>query len=167
MLFRSSFLADGRIACVFTRAAMDSLELLDPSRGELERIDLPYTSYQSPSLRSHGNRLVFAAASPTEPASVLTLDVVSGKHEVLRRSTALELDERYISIGEPVDFEGADGLTSHAFYYPPRNPDFEAPEGELPPALVMVHGGPTAHEANSLELQVQLFTSREIGRAHV
>ncbi len=28
-------------------------------------------------------------------------------------------------------------------YYAPVNPDFTAPEGELPPLIVNVHGGPT------------------------
>ena len=77
-LSRYAFLADGRIACVFTRAAIDGLELLDPQTGKLERIDLPYSSYSSPSIRSHGSRLVFPASSPTEPTAVIELDLDSG-----------------------------------------------------------------------------------------
>ena len=161
-LTRYAFLADGRIACVFTRAAVDSLELLDPKSGKLESVDLPHSSYYSPSLRSHGNRLVFAAASPMEPSAVVAFDVDSGKAEVIRRSTELELDERYISVAQPVDFEGADGLTSHGFYFPPTNPDYEGPPDELPPLVVSVHGGPTSHVSNALELDIQLFTSRGI-----
>jgi dipeptidyl aminopeptidase/acylaminoacyl peptidase len=161
-LTRYAFLADGRIACVFTRAAIDGLELLDPQTGELERVDLPYTSFYSPSLRSHGGRLVFAAAAPTRPSVVVSLDVGSGEHEVVRISTELELDERYVSIAEPIEFEGADGETSYGFYYAPKNPDYTAPPDELPPLVVAVHGGPTAHVSNALDLDVQLFTSRGI-----
>jgi dipeptidyl aminopeptidase/acylaminoacyl peptidase len=51
---------------------------------------------------------------------------------------------------------------SHGFYYAPTNPEYTAPEGELPPLVVFVHGGPTAHVTNALELQIQLFTSRGI-----
>ena len=77
-LSRYAFLADGRIACIFTRAAIDGLELLDPQTGKLERIDLPYSSFSSPSIRSHGGRLVFPASSPTEPTAVIELDLDSG-----------------------------------------------------------------------------------------
>jgi dipeptidyl aminopeptidase/acylaminoacyl peptidase len=161
-LTRYAFLADGRIACVFTREAIDSLELLDPRTGKLERVDAPGTSFYSPSLRSHGNRLVFAASGPTEPVSVLTLETDSGKREILRRSTELALDSRYISVAEPIEFEGTDGLRSHAFYYAPANPDHTGPPDELPPLIVSVHGGPTAHVSTALDLFAQFFTSRGI-----
>jgi dipeptidyl aminopeptidase/acylaminoacyl peptidase len=161
-LTRYALLADGRVACVFTRAAVDALELLDVSSGELDPIELPYTSFYSPSIRAHGNRLVFPAASPTEPAAIVELDLATRETTVLRRSTELELDTRYISRAQPIEFAGADGLPSYGFYYPPTNPDFQAPEGELPPLSVHVHGGPTAHVQTALELEIQLFTSRGI-----
>jgi len=161
-LSRYAFLADGRIACIFTRAAIDSLELFDPQSGKLERLDLPYSSYSSPSLRSLGTRLVFPASTPTEPAAVIELDLESGKPQVLRRSTEVEFDERYISQAQAIDFPGADGLISHGFYYPPANPEYSGPDDELPPLVVFVHGGPTAHVTPSLDLQVQLLTSRGI-----
>jgi len=161
-LTRYAFVADGRIACVFTRNAIDDLELLDPKSGELERVELPYTSFYSPSVRSHRNRLVFSAESPTEPVCVAALDIDSGKHKVVRRSTELELDAGYLSIAEPIVFEGADGRPSHAFYYPPANRDYAGPDDELPPLIVMVHGGPTAHVSATLDLKAQLFTSRGI-----
>jgi dipeptidyl aminopeptidase/acylaminoacyl peptidase len=161
-LSRYAFLADGRIACIFTRSAIDSLELFDPQSGKLERLGLPYSSYSSPSLRSHGTRLVFPASTPTEPAAVIELDLDSGKPQVLRRSTEVELDERYISRAQAIDFPGADGLISHGFYYPPANPEYCGPDDELPPLVVVVHGGPTAHVTPSFDLEVQLLTSRGI-----
>ena len=44
-------------------------------------------------------------------------------------------------------FAGDGGREVHAIVYPPRNPDFAAPDGELPPFVAFVHGGPTAHAA--------------------
>jgi dipeptidyl aminopeptidase/acylaminoacyl peptidase len=161
-LTRYAFLTDGRIACVFTRAAIDGLELLDLERGTLEPVELPYTSFSSPSLATSGNRLYFPASSPTEPAAVIELDTESGATKILARSTDVALDERYVSTAVPVSFEGTDGLASHGFFYAPKNPEFSAPPDELPPLLVHVHGGPTAHVQTSLDLSVQLFTSRGI-----
>jgi dipeptidyl aminopeptidase/acylaminoacyl peptidase len=106
--------------------------------------------------------LYFAAASPTEPTAVIELDTTSGERTVLRRSTELELDESYLSLPEAVSFHGAEGLTSHGFYYAPKNPEFEGPQDELPPLIVYVHGGPTAHVQPILQLSVQFFTSRGI-----
>jgi dipeptidyl aminopeptidase/acylaminoacyl peptidase len=161
-LSRYAFLADGRIACIFTRSAVDSLSLLDPATKTLQPIELPYTSFSSPSIRAWGTQLVFPAASPTEPTSVVELDVETGDREVLRRSTELQLDLRYVSVAEPVEFEGADDLDSHGFFYAPTNPDFQGPDDELPPLVVLVHGGPTAHVSTALDLDIQLFTSRGI-----
>jgi len=161
-LTRYALLDDGRIACVFTREAVDGLELLDPESGKLERVDLPYTAFYSPSLRAHGTRLVFAASSPTEPTAIVELDVETREPTVLKRSTEVEVDPRYLSVAQPIAFEGADGLTSHGFYYAPTNPDYIAPEDELPPLAVHVHGGPTAHVQSSLDLGIQAYTSRGI-----
>src|SRR5262249_9049635 len=55
-----------------------------------------------------------------------------------------------------------DGLIAHAFFYPPRNRDFVAPENERPPLLVMSHGGPTAATSPTLRLSVQYWTSRGV-----
>jgi dipeptidyl aminopeptidase/acylaminoacyl peptidase len=142
-LTRYALLDDGRIACVLTREAVDTINLLDPETGSLEEIDLPYTAFYSPSLRAHGTKLVFPAASPTEPTAVVELDLSSRQTEVLQRSSDL-------------------GLVSHGFFYPPTNPDYDGPDGELPPLSVYVHGGPTAHVQTALDLHIQLFTSRGI-----
>jgi dipeptidyl aminopeptidase/acylaminoacyl peptidase len=107
-------------------------------------------------------KLYFPAASPTESAEIVELDVATGDVEVLRRSSAVQLDEDYIAIAEPIAYEGADGLTSHGFFYAPKNPEYAAPDDELPPLVVYVHGGPTAHSATPLQLSVQFFTSRGI-----
>jgi dipeptidyl aminopeptidase/acylaminoacyl peptidase len=161
-LTRYAFLPGSRIACVFTREAVDGLEVLDLESGELARADLPYTAFHSPSLRTHGSQVYFPASSPTDPSAVVAFDADSGEATILRRSAELAVDGGYISTAVPIAFEGADGLTSHGFYYAPKNPDHSAPPDELPPLLVAVHGGPTAHVQTSLDLGIQLFTSRGI-----
>jgi dipeptidyl aminopeptidase/acylaminoacyl peptidase len=161
-LSRYAFLGDDRIACIFTRSAVDGLEILDLESGKLTSLDLPFSSYSSPALRSHGTRVVFPAASPTQPSAVIELDTQSGERHVLRQSTEMELDERYITVAQAIEFPGTGGQASHGFYYAPTNPEYEGPEGELPPLVVLVHGGPTAHVTTALDLEIQLFTSRGI-----
>jgi dipeptidyl aminopeptidase/acylaminoacyl peptidase len=156
-LSRYAFLADGRIACVFTRAAADGVEFLDLASGQLARVDLPYTAFHSPSLQSHGSKLYFPASSPTEPTALVELDAASGERTVLRRSSEVELDDAYLATPEAVSLGGAYG-----FYYAPKNPEFTGPEDERPPLIVYVHGGPTAHVPPILQLSVQFFTTRGI-----
>lgn len=42
----------------------------------------------------------------------------------------------------------------------PHNPAYEAPEGELPPLIIQVHGGPTAHTGPGLKIRSQYWTTR-------
>jgi dipeptidyl aminopeptidase/acylaminoacyl peptidase len=153
-LSRFAFLDDGRIACLVTRAAADSLEVLDG--GKLKPVGVPYT-YMS-SIRSDGQRIVVVGASSTEPSSVFEVDPETQRYEVLRRSSELEIDDASLSTPEAIGFGGA-----HGFYYAPKNLEFTGPEDELPPLIVYVHGGPTAHVPPVLQLSVQFFTSRGIG----
>jgi dipeptidyl aminopeptidase/acylaminoacyl peptidase len=153
-LSRFAFLDDGRIACLVTRAAVDSLEVLDG--GKLKPVDVPYTHLSG--LRSDGRRVVAVGASPTEPSSLVQIDAETQKWEVVRRSNELTIDDASLSTPEALTFGGA-----HGFYYAPKNSEFSGPDDELPPLIVYVHGGPTAHVPPILQLSVQFFTSRGIG----
>src|SRR6476646_1882078 len=150
-------MADGRIACVFTREAADRLELLDVAGGTLTDIDLPYTAIQGASLQSNGSKLYFPGTTPTEPAALVELDVASGDRTVLRRSSELTVDDGYLSVTEAISFGGA-----HGFYYAPKTPAFAVPQDARPPLILYVHGGPTAHVPPILQLAVQSFTTRGI-----
>ncbi|HZC28678.1 MAG TPA: S9 family peptidase, partial [Gaiellaceae bacterium] len=153
------FLPDGRIAAVVTRRAVDSLELLDPRSGEVRPLELPYTAYTAWSLAVRGDTVVTVAATPAEGPAVVTIDVTSGRQEVVRRGMKFDVAERFVAEPEQIAFATEDG-EAYAFYYPPTNPEHEAPEGELPPLVVWVHGGPTAHTVPALELEIQFLTSR-------
>lgn len=50
--------------------------------------------------------------------------------------------------------------SGHAFFYPPTSRTACVPEGELPPLIVQVHGGPTARAQDSFSFKVQWWTSR-------
>jgi dipeptidyl aminopeptidase/acylaminoacyl peptidase len=65
-----------------------------------------------------------------------------------------------ISVPEAVDYPTGNGQTAHAWFYPPASGLFKAPEGELPPLLVKIHGGPTSAASPVLNLSKQYWTSR-------
>jgi dipeptidyl aminopeptidase/acylaminoacyl peptidase len=69
----------------------------------------------------------------------------------------------YISTPEIVTFPTGTDEVAHAVYYPPTNPDFEAPPGELPPLIVEVHGGPTSHVYPRMSAGYLYWTTRGFG----
>jgi dipeptidyl aminopeptidase/acylaminoacyl peptidase len=95
---------------------------------------------------------------------VLRVDVDSGASEVLRPARDLGLAFSWFSQPEHVTFPTEDRGTgidvAHALVYPPTNPEVTAADGDLPPLMVVVHGGPTANAVPVLNLEVQYWTSR-------
>ena len=153
------FLPDERIACLYRQRGVQHLAILDPATGELLDLDVPFTSFD-PSLHSSGDRLVFVAGAPAIPHQVVELDLSSRSIDTIRESDPVELDEAYFSEPRPVEFPSAGGRHAYGFYYPPTNPDVVAPEGERPPLIVRIHGGPTSEVTPEFDLAKQFFTSR-------
>jgi dipeptidyl aminopeptidase/acylaminoacyl peptidase len=154
-----AFLPDGRIACIWSRDAIDGLAILDPAGGELVEVRQPYTTLRYLAADGDG-RLAVVGSSATEPPTVAVLDTESGAVEVLRRSDEVEVDPAYLSVPEPIEFPTENGRTAHALFYRPSNPDHAAPDEERPPLVVLSHGGPTSHVSATFDLEKQFFTSR-------
>jgi dipeptidyl aminopeptidase/acylaminoacyl peptidase len=153
-LSRYAVLPDGTVAAV---RATDGLGELIVVGGGV--VATPYTSFSS--VQAYGDGSVVAvAASATEAPAVVRMALADGEVEVIRRSRENAVDAGYLSRPQPLTFPTAGGLEAHALYYPPTNADFEAPAGELPPLVVMSHGGPTSCARTELDLSIQYFTSR-------
>ena len=157
---RYAFLGVGRIVAAVTRAAADSLQLLEGA--ELRPLPVGWTSFGA-SLAAHGSRVAYVGASPTEPPTLVILDVESGEERVVARSLDVDLDRANISVPRAISFPTTEGGTAHAFFYPPTNAEWEGPADERPPLRVICHGGPTGHTEPHLDIETQYFTSRGIG----
>jgi len=155
-----AFAAEDLIVCAYTRGGDWSLATLDTRSKRLETFELPHTDISY--VRAGGGRAFFRGASPTARSAVFELDLATREPRLLRRASEVVVNPDYISTPRAVEFPTEGGRTAHAFYYPPRNPDFVAPEGELPPLLVKCHGGPTAAATSMLRLDTQYWTSRGI-----
>jgi dipeptidyl aminopeptidase/acylaminoacyl peptidase len=156
-----AFESTERIICTYIERGSSRLASLNPLTREFQLIETPYTDITY--LRAAKGRAVFRAGAPTSPASIVQLDLSANQTETLRRSNELQIDAGYFSIPRAIEFPTENGLTAHAFFYPPRNLDYAAPEGELPPLLVKSHGGPTSAATTTLALGIQYWTSRGIG----
>jgi dipeptidyl aminopeptidase/acylaminoacyl peptidase len=158
-----AFLDDGAIVCVRCERGEERLFLLEPGEERLQDLELPYTSFGFPSLSARGSEVAFAAASPARETAVVRFDVRGGGTEELHSAAEVAIEDGYVSIPRPVEFPTSGGETAHGFYYPPTNPRFAAPDGELPPLIVQSHGGPTSHATPALDREFLFWTSRGIG----
>ena len=154
-------LGDGRLAVVHGQGDL-RLGVLDPESGELADLDIPYTAFGT-SVSADGTVVVGVAGGPATPQGVVRVDTVTGRTEALRRELDEVPDAAYLPIPDAVEIEGPFGRVVHAIVYPPSNPAATAPDGELPPYVVWVHGGPTSHVTSVLDLEKAYFTSRGIG----
>ncbi|MGH3961935.1 MAG: S9 family peptidase [Pseudonocardiaceae bacterium] len=160
-----TFLSDGRIACRYRRQGFDHLGIIDPAKGYLEPVSVPFTSIK-PYLRATRNRLAFIAASPTATPTVVTLCLYDRCVEVLA-SDDPGLHASDISVPELLRVPAVDGGVVHASYYPPTNHAVTGPVQQRPPLIVQPHPGPTSHAPLRLELRTQFFTSRGFAVAAV
>jgi dipeptidyl aminopeptidase/acylaminoacyl peptidase len=153
---RYVFSADGSIVCVATRKASETLLVVRDGRAQ--EVELPYTQIASLAAMDDG-RVLFVATGPTTHQELVALDISSGSVDVIKRTRESSVDRAYISVPEAIEFP-SEGRTAHAFYFAPKNPEFEGPSGEKPPLVVFSHGGPTGNVYPTLDLGIQFWTSR-------
>ncbi|MDO5721224.1 MAG: S9 family peptidase [Actinomycetaceae bacterium] len=131
--------------------------------GQLERWDLPW--WPIGNVAASDSRVVLLADSADQPPAVVQIQ--DGQTTVLRSSTYSEVSPELVSVAEPFTYPTRDGQEAYGFFYRPKNPGFAAPAGELPPLLVLVHGGPTSSARPGLKLAVQFWTSRGFAVADI
>ena len=156
------FESPSSILCAYTDKGQVVMARLDIESGRLTPFDLLYTlKFPSHSrIRVSGSVAVYVGGSDTRPAAMVRLDLSTGDFEVLRRSTDLTIDSGYISVAQPIEYPTEDDLTAHAYFCPPQNEDYAAPEGERPPLIVTIHGGPTSATTGDFSVERQYWTSR-------
>jgi dipeptidyl aminopeptidase/acylaminoacyl peptidase len=125
-----------------------------PESGEASVTDLGGQVVSA--LADDGASLVAIVGFADQPAEVRRLD--SG--DVLRPATGTTLPSEWVSVPRQVSFPTGDGQRAHAWFYPPTNPDAQAPADRRPPLIVSVHGGPTLAARPTFSLAVQYWTSR-------
>ena len=155
---RYAILADGSVVFARLRRGYDGLARRAPD-ATVTDLDTPFSRVTALRGTPDGAVLV-VAGSPTQEPGVHRIDLASGAIETLRPPRALGVDAAFISVPEHITFPSDDGRRAHALFYPPAHPDRTGPEGELPPLLVEIHGGPTAAASPVFSTAVQYWTSR-------
>ena len=159
-----------KIICTYSADGRWYLGSIDLKTKEFATIETEYTSIADLQTTANGD-VVFVGGSPTKAREIIKLNLqprsrsaAEGRSQKIIKSTGnFEIDPAYFSQPEAIAFPTENDLVAHAWYYPPQNKDYVAPEGELPPLIVKSHGGPTAAASVDLNLRVQYWTSRGFG----
>lgn len=156
-------LPDGRIVTTRFTNGFCAVCVVDPGTGEVTEVATDVTGVFD--LRTVGeHHAVCRATFADRPSDVVTIDL----HDGTTRSVAGAAeapDPAWVSVPEAISWRsdpdlGGDGETAHGFLYPPTNPDVAAPEGDLPPLVVTLHGGPTAAAPAAYTRARTFWTSR-------
>jgi dipeptidyl aminopeptidase/acylaminoacyl peptidase len=118
-----------------------------------------------------GDDVVVIAGSPTAGRTVLRMPLAGGPGPV--RPVARPADDdadrlaRWRAVPQRRTARGPRDRDVHYVYYPPTSPTHVGPDGELPPLLVHVHGGPTGATSAIPDREFDLFCGRGFAVASV
>ncbi len=143
------------IFCAYQQKGLFKLALLEDKLKEIDLLQSDYTQ-----IKTGIGFAVFLMGSPTTGRRIVKLDFATRAVTFLDQPDPIVLPEELLSIPEAIEFPTAGGLIAHAFFYPPKNPNYAAPKGEKPPLMVISHGGPTGSVNGTYNLKTQYWTSR-------
>jgi dipeptidyl aminopeptidase/acylaminoacyl peptidase len=152
------FASADKLICAYSQKGYYHLASLDTRTLNFQPFDLPCTVISN--VRVVPGQVFFIAGSATEPVALVQFDLVTEQIKVVRRVQEITLDPSYCSIAQPLEFPTDEGFTAHGFFYPPKNRDFIGMPEELPPLLVMSHGGPTGATLPIFRYSIQYWTTR-------
>jgi dipeptidyl aminopeptidase/acylaminoacyl peptidase len=153
-----AFAGPDEILCLYTEHGATRLGRIDLNARHLKPVELLYSGLTN--LQTNGRKAAMFAGSPALAERVLTIDLETGAHEVVKVSNPAHIDPGYLSAPQSIEFPTEGGLTAHAAYYPPKNRDSEGPPDEKPPLMVHCHGGPTSSAGPGYIFEYQYWTSR-------
>jgi dipeptidyl aminopeptidase/acylaminoacyl peptidase len=149
---------DGRkIYFIRREKSYGSLHAVDVESGRITALpSAPYTDQAQIAVSPGGNTLAYIASSCAIPKRIILQQ--EKKVAVQARSCAERLGEEEHAAPEPVSWRAGDGMEVHGLFFPAHNPRYFA-KGS-PPAVVLVHGGPTSQVPAAYSADTLFFTSR-------
>jgi dipeptidyl aminopeptidase/acylaminoacyl peptidase len=149
-----------------TASQLILIDLVTRSHADL---DIPITDIYLNGIR-RASQSSFTVIDSTEisPTALCLIDIKTpSEMQVSKSSTDVTIPDAYFSKPEhnaALRINGSnDGIKdTYALYQPPKNPNYFAPEATFPPAIMLMHGGPTPHSASGLSFVIHYWTTRRI-----
>jgi dipeptidyl aminopeptidase/acylaminoacyl peptidase len=118
-----------------------------------------YTFLEQPSASPRHDVVACIASAATQPARVVTVRIGRPPRvRICRRSMAETVSPQAMSEPQVIAWVSDQGASVHGLYYPPSSTTYVGIG--RPPAIILVHGGPTAQAVASFQANVQFFTTR-------
>ncbi|GAA4122643.1 S9 family peptidase [Knoellia locipacati] len=152
-----AFLGDGRVLVHWWARGVGRLGVLDPASGEIADVDIEGVQFDH--LQAVGDEVALRVGTLSD-LPVIFRGTFDGAFTPIRRSRDEGLDPAYASRAEPWTWPNSNGDPVHGVFLAPTHPEATGPEGELPPLLVFVHGGPTSATEAGLQLARAFWTTR-------
>lgn len=146
-----------------TEAGVSSLNKVNVVTGEITGLKTDsYTALSQPSVNPD-DRLALLANAPSISSRVISM---KGADRIIhQRSTSESIPPEDLPTPYEISWTSEDGEAVFGIYSPPTSSRFEG-EG-LPPAIVLIHGGPTSAVSIGYNLEAAFFTSRGYGYLEV
>jgi dipeptidyl aminopeptidase/acylaminoacyl peptidase len=145
-----------RVAAAVTRNAVTRLAIISASANRYTYAESDGVAAQS--FVAIGDRAYALNATPARKTEIISIG--SGSDVRTERASETKLSGDDVSRGNEVLIDNRNGQKVFAWYYPPRNTGFTSTSGELPPLIVLAHGGPTSHRGMGYSDAIQFWTSR-------
>ena len=160
-MIRYGFMDNTTILTSYSENGVEKLATIDASSGKLAEVDRDHSSYSS--LRTEAGSYCYIAQSTTNFPALYVGDLTGEK--LVCASSDSTVDSQNYSIAKPLSFKTGVGSTgkndtAYGYFYCPESASYQGPKDELPPLIVMIHGGPTSSTSDSLSLKIQYWTSR-------
>jgi dipeptidyl aminopeptidase/acylaminoacyl peptidase len=118
-----------------------------------------YTSLDQPTPSPAQDVLACIASGATQPPRIITVQLEGTPTvRICKRATAEQVSIRELSTPQAITWATISGATVYGLYYAPSSTRYHS--ASLPPALLLIHGGPTAQAVAGFQPTVQFFTTR-------
>jgi dipeptidyl aminopeptidase/acylaminoacyl peptidase len=159
-----TLLSRDKLMAAYIKEAASRLIIIDPSTGSFKDLQIPVIDLNFNGIRRvSDNSFTIIGSTETSPSALYLVDIQPTlQMRVLKSSTDVVIPSSLVSKAVHISAPRLDGCEdrTYALYNPPNNPNYFAPKGTLPPAIMLMHGGPTSQSTPGLSLAIQYWTSR-------
>ncbi|MDO5635615.1 MAG: prolyl oligopeptidase family serine peptidase, partial [Micrococcus sp.] len=153
-----ALLPDGSVVSCRTQLGFRQLIVVDTTTGAVRELPCGVPYRGEPTVIDQ-ERVAHGVLQEDQPHTVWEVELATGNARPVV-GAFVPFDRELAVRPEPVSWTSTDGATAHGFLYRPKNPHVTAPEGDLPPLIVTLHGGPTAAATPGFSAERTFWTSR-------
>jgi dipeptidyl aminopeptidase/acylaminoacyl peptidase len=151
------FIDANTIGCLWTQEGIWQCGILHIATGSLDTIDTDFSVMQAACC--HRGELTLIAGASDRSNQIVTVRPNTTPTTV-HAPACLTIEQGNLSSPESITYATANNQRVQAFFYAPAHSQYQGMDNELPPVIVICHGGPTGATDCSLNLKIQYWTNR-------